>query len=116
MKDAKGHGSDPRGTHSQGVQQVGNLGSIGQYKAVPVTSLTPSFDIFQGINQQRVVDKLRSAIQGGASMPPLKVTPSGRIIDGHHRFEAFKQEGLKSVRVKIVPEPSQKSLQNVGLA
>lgn len=23
MKDAKGHGSDPRGAHSQGVQQVG---------------------------------------------------------------------------------------------
>ena len=24
MKDAKGHGSDPRGAHSEGVQQVGH--------------------------------------------------------------------------------------------
>lgn len=73
---------------------------------VPVTSIHPSFDIFRGTNQQNVVDKLRAAIRSGASMPPLEVTSSGRIVDGHHRFEAYKQEGFKSVKVKVVPEPT----------
>lgn len=90
MKDAKGHGSNLRGTHSSGVDQV------------PINSLHPAYDIFQGNNQQKVVDKLRTAIRNGASLPPLEVTLSGRIMDGNHRFEAFKQEGFKHIRVRVI--------------
>lgn len=100
MKDAKGHGSDPKGAtsaHAEGVDQIGR-----EPKMVPINSIRPYYDIFQGNNQQRVVDKLRAAIRSGASLPPLDVTPSGRIKDGNHRYEAFKQEGFKYIRVRGV--------------
>jgi hypothetical protein len=37
MKDAKGHGSDPQGMHSQGVQQIDGHHRYVAYKAEKVT-------------------------------------------------------------------------------
>lgn len=52
---------------------------------------------------------IKSAIQRGEKMPPILVRkhPSGegcQVVDGHHRFHAHKQLGLKSVPARVVPD------------
>lgn len=96
MKDAKGHGSN---AHSAATEQVGR----GPQK-VPIASLHPAYDIFKGHNQQKVVDRLRAAIRSGAKLPPLEATFGGRVMDGNHRLEAYKQEGFTHVLVRLTSD------------
>lgn len=52
---------------------------------------------------------IKGAIRRGEDLPPILVRkhPSGRgyqVIDGHHRFHAHKQLGIKTVPASIVPD------------
>lgn len=115
MKDARGHGSDPRGAHSQGVDQIGKV------ETRPISSVHPTQDVFLDptknpyldpvkaaqINKrdQAVVDGMRATIRSGGYLPPLTVARNGDLLDGHHRLEAYQQEGIKQVPVSPQPTP-----------
>jgi hypothetical protein len=129
MKDAKGHGSDPRGAHSQGVQAVGHVDSVlaeaealaratimNPAKMVPIDSVRPTKqrDAMSVIpaNDEWNIQQLRDTIrQGNASqIPPLYVSDKGAILDGNHRYYAFKEEGVKTIPVQTRRKQSKAEL------
>jgi ParB-like chromosome segregation protein Spo0J len=113
MKDAKGHGSNPRGSHSEGVQQIG-----GAVHDIPLSKIkpNPTFDLrgwdgdFSKINPKAfqpnmrtaegnayTVAKIREAMQRGEQIPPIDLH-DGEISEGHHRYVAAKLEGAKTIK------------------
>jgi hypothetical protein len=87
MKDAKGHGSTAHGT---GVDQ------IGQIKTMPLNKLRP-----HGPTDPALVNKYRELIKSGAPITPILIDTNNLIWDGHHRYEAYKAEGIKRAPVEI---------------
>lgn len=115
MKDAHGHGSDPRGTHSQGVQAVGKPPEMWDINRLhPTEDMgeimitkpdgTQTFQLMP--SDQATVDSMRKTIRSGGYMPPLIASRNGDLLDGHHRLEAYKAEGVKQVPVDPQPTPS----------
>ena len=120
MKDAKGHGSNPRGAHAEGVDQIGKTQTMAVDKIHPTENLFLGKDgpvavpaQFRNLQDphhielhdrgaQAQVDQIRSAIRAGQEVSPINVKSNGDIVDGHHRFEAFKQEGVKQIQVRVV--------------
>lgn len=52
---------------------------------------------------------IKSAIKRGDKMPPILVRkhPSGegyQVVDGHHRFHAHKQLGIKAIPARVVSD------------
>jgi hypothetical protein len=47
------------------------------------------------------VDRYREALDAGENLPPLAVMPDGSLLDGRHRYEAYKQAGVEEVEVII---------------
>ena len=125
MKDAKGHGSDPRGAHSAGVDQVGRVPtrplsqlrptqdamtneSIGGQKVTLDTGRTYNMELLRGdiplsrADNQSIIDDYRAKIRAGESIPPILITERGNILDGNHRHAAYLAEGVKDVPVEIM--------------
>ncbi|MCL6557696.1 MAG: helix-turn-helix domain-containing protein [Firmicutes bacterium] len=50
------------------------------------------------------ITRYLEALEVGATLPPLVVMPDGRLLDGRHRYEAYKRAGKEEVEV-IVEEP-----------
>jgi ParB-like nuclease domain len=102
MKDAKGHGSNPRGTHADGTDRVGL-----PMKMMAVGRIHPTKDVFveDPLNvpgqTQNIIDDMVNAMRAHESFPPLVVTPRGNLLDGHHRLAAYKAAGIKSVPVQV---------------
>lgn len=124
MKDAKGHGSDARGAaHQSGIDKI-----AGPEKFVPIDSLRPrpentamlaKLDQLESVREQALKDaypgelyqrhgpaedvaSLRAAIQRGEQLPPLAINKDGSIEDGERRYRAYKAEGAKIVRVRVL--------------
>lgn len=123
MKDAKGHGSNPRGTHSIGIESI-----AGPEHVVPINSLRPrpentamlkkmdqvetarenAFKVaYPGESYTRTgpsedIEKYRAAIRSGAKFPPLAINSDGSIEDGERRWRALKAEGVKQVLVRTL--------------
>lgn len=125
MKDDKGHGSDPRGAHSQGVQAVGQ-----QFQTRPLSKLKPTQDAktnasiggqkityesghtynleqlrgdipLSPAENQSIIDGYRAKIRAGQSLDPIYTTEEGKILDGNHRHAAYAAEGVKAVPVEV---------------
>ena len=94
MKDAKGHGSEARGgpAHGSGVDQVGRSVKMAFSKIKPQDYMDP--------RSERVVN-FRGMIRRGQELEPLVVDPKGNLIDGNHRYAAYKAEKVKSIPVRI---------------
>jgi putative chitinase len=61
------------------------------------------------------VERIIKGIKSGDNLPPLLVRKQGsgyQVIDGHHRFWAQKQIGIKNVSVRIVPSRFIKDVKN----
>ncbi|MDR7400345.1 MAG: ParB N-terminal domain-containing protein [Armatimonadota bacterium] len=60
----------------------------------------------RGVQRQRV-EALVQAVQGGASLPPVLVTPDPRradrfvVVDGAHRLAAYRRLGARTVDVQV---------------
>jgi hypothetical protein len=50
------------------------------------------------------VNEIVNAIKEGEELPPILIEDGGGILDGHHRFEAAKKLGLKTVPVIVYSE------------
>lgn len=123
MKDAKGHGSNPRGAHAAGVESI-----AGPEHMVPINSLRPrpensamldklnkledtreqAFkDAYPGEAYTRSgpreqIEQYRQAYLSGAKFPPLAIHDNGSIEDGEKRYRAFKAAGAKQVSVRVL--------------
>lgn len=60
------------------------------------------------------VSRYRETLEAGATLPPLVVMPDGRLLDGRHRYEAYKQAGVEEVEV-IVEETDDPDFRSVEL-
>jgi len=60
------------------------------------------------------IARYREALEAGATLPPLVVMPDGRLLDGRHRYEAYKLIGVEEVEV-IVEEPDDPDARAVEL-
>ena len=105
MKDAKGHGSDPRGAHSDGVQSVGRYPghTYSRTKTVHVNHISLiGHELVRTTRDRETVNYFRQQIRAGAKIPPIIVDRQGNIMDGSHRYVAFKAEG--KTRVPVIVE------------
>lgn len=99
MKDARGHGSDPRGAHSQGVQAVGGT----PVAMRSMSSMHPYYHADLTPQDKAVVEGMRQTIRSGGTLPPMTILPDGRVNDGNHRWYAYKAEGVKEAPVYVGP-------------
>lgn len=125
MKDALGHGSNKRGLHSGGIDQIPGWGPV---KFVSVNSLRPRPEntaMIEKFKKQDAasekafyaaypgekyapspgdmrykVDGLREAIRRGEKLTPLAINKDGSIEDGENRWRAYKAEGVKMIPVR----------------
>lgn len=104
MKDAKGHGSNPRGgvvapdpaAHQMAINDlVPNRANIGWVKKMAAQD--------SQYGGQSAIDMYRARIRAGETLKPMAV--SGRkIMDGHTRYLAYKAEKVKYAPVMRVNE------------
>jgi ParB-like nuclease domain len=102
MKDAKGHGSNPRGAHSTGIEQA----------ITPVRMEIPLEDIRPWQNTDPdLVKRYAQAMRKGEKFPPIEVATdfTGQnkwvVRNGHHRLAAEKLLGLPTITADRV-QPS----------
>ena len=74
---------------------------------VPIKSLTPwePDDKMTYTGNRMNVLSMVSAIEQGKQLPPIITVKKGNtylILDGHHRYEAYRQAGVKTVPVKVL--------------
>lgn len=100
---------------------------VGDYKASgPVVNIPSNklvgFEPDDKMNQPKSkanVEKIVAGLKQGAELPPLlvrKYKNGYQVLDGHHRFWAYKLLGVKSIPVQIVPDSDieEKGQQGVG--
>lgn len=74
---------------------------------IPISKITvfEPDDKFQGPSHSKNLNSIIKAIKSGKEMPPILVRrhKSGyQVLDGHHRFMAYKMLGKKSIPARIV--------------
>jgi hypothetical protein len=107
-------GVDRIGRQAELTRDPGYRGAYVKSTAgIPVTSLPidklerwePASKL-QGASNQAKVQQMVQDIKQGAKLPPITVTPlltgGYRIIDGHHRYGAYLQAGVRDVPVQIM--------------
>jgi len=92
------------------IQVVPNDASVEAYKTVPINAIQPSEKIES--KDRKVIDKIKEGIKNGDDIPPLvldfsPVIKNGEtykfgLMDGHHRYIAYKELGIKEVPAAIV--------------
>lgn len=92
MKDAKGHGSDPRGAHNAGID------TIGAVRTVPISKVYPT-ELLNMYETDPTVEYFRQKIRNGEEVPPIQIDTDNNIVNGHHRYTAYIKEGAKRVPV-----------------
>jgi hypothetical protein len=65
------------------------------------------------------VEKIVAGLKQGAKLPPLlirKYKNGYQVLDGHHRFWAYKLLGVKSIPAQIVPDSDIEEISKQGVA
>jgi len=65
------------------------------------------------------VEKIVAGLKQGAKLPPLlvrKYKNGYQVLDGHHRFWAYKLLGVKSIPSRIVPDEDIEEISKQGMA
>lgn len=121
MKDAKGHGSDPRGAHSAGVDQVGRMPSppagLARFAAgrelasVPLKNIEP-WQLEPSSDDAGTVH-YKQQLEAGKSLEPIHLVPGENpgkwaVYDGHHRYFAAKDAGLSRIPAVKYPAAADK--------
>lgn len=108
MKDAKGHGSDPRGAHQAGIANVGKTQMMDISALVPTQRIgllhksDPDYK-----TDTATINYFRAKIRKGEPIEPVIVRPNGYVYDGHHRISAHVAEG--HTKIPTVTKPWEKS-------
>jgi hypothetical protein len=89
--------------------EVGNYKASGPVVNIPSNRLV-GFEPDDKMNQPNSkanVEKIVAGLKQGAKLPPLlvrKYKNGYQVLDGHHRFWAYKMLGVKSIPAQIVPD------------
>jgi ParB-like chromosome segregation protein Spo0J len=62
----------------------------------------PEHLVLSELLEPAAVDVYRRRIRAGEAIEPLIVTQNGDLLDGHHRWLAFKAEGVSLVRAQVI--------------
>jgi hypothetical protein len=100
---------------------------VGDYKASgPVVNIPSNqlvgFEPDDKMNQtasKANVEKIVAGLKQGAKLPPLMVRKyqnGYQVLDGHHRFWAYKLLGVKSIPAQIVPAEDVEEIGQQGVA
>jgi hypothetical protein len=88
---------------------VDNYQATGPVVNIPANQLVGS-EPDDKMNQPKSkanVEKILSGLKQGAKLPPLlvrKYKNGYQVLDGHHRFWAYKLSGVKNIPAQIVPD------------
>jgi hypothetical protein len=100
---------------------------VGDYKASgPVVNILSNqlvgFEPDDKMNQpasKANVEKIVAGLKQGSKLPPLlvrKYKNGYQVLDGHHRFWAYKLLGVKSIPAQIVPSEDIEEITKQGVA
>jgi predicted DNA-binding protein (UPF0251 family) len=70
---------------------------------VAIAEVKDAFYVRTKIDEDRVL-YLRSLLDGGVDLTPIKLTDDYKIIDGRHRVEAFKKLNRSMIKATIEPD------------
>jgi hypothetical protein len=89
--------------------EVGDYRASGPVVIIPANQLV-GFEPDDKMNQPKSranVEKIVAGLKQGNKLPPLlvrKYKNGYQVLDGHHRFWAYKLLGVKSIPAQIVPD------------
>jgi hypothetical protein len=81
-----------------GALLIGRDRQFSDVKNIPAEWVSATEDRNDRASQDRI-GAIADAMSAGKPLPPIIVDSVGRIIDGHHRFEAAKKLGITSIPV-----------------
>ena len=100
---------------------VDNYQATGPVVNIPANQLV-GFEPDDKMNQPKSkvnVEKIVAGLKQGAKLPPLlvrKYKNGYQVLDGHHRFWAYKLLGVKSIPAQIVPDSDIEEISKQGVA
>jgi hypothetical protein len=100
---------------------VDNYQASGPVVNIPANQLV-GFEPDDKMNQPKSkanVEKIVAGLKQGAKLPPLlirKYKNGYQVLDGHHRFWAYKLLGVKSIPAQIVPDSDIEEISKQGVA
>ena len=100
---------------------VDNYQASGPVVNIPANQLV-GFEPDDKMNQPKSkvnVEKIVAGLKQGAKLPPLlvrKYKDGYQVLDGHHRFWAYKLLGTKSIPSQIVPDKDIEEISKQGVA
>ena len=100
---------------------VDNYQASGPVVNIPANQLV-GFEPDDKMNQPKSkvnVEKIVAGLKQGAKLPPLlvrKYKNGYQVLDGHHRFWAYKLLGVKSIPAQIVPDSDIEEISKQGMA
>jgi len=100
---------------------VDNYQATGPVVNIPAIQLV-GFEPDDKMNQPKSkvnVEKILAGLKQGVKLPPLlvrKYKNGYQVLDGHHRFWAYKLLGVKSIPVQIVPDSDIEEISKQGVA
>ncbi len=100
--------------------------TVGDYQTTgPVVNISASelvgFEPDDKMNQPKSkanVEKMLAGLKRGDKLPPLlvrKYKNGYQVLDGHHRFWAYKLSGVKNIPSQIVPDSDIEEISNQGV-
>ena len=101
--------------------EVGDYKASGPVVNIPANRLV-GFEPDDKMNQpasKANVEKIVAGLKQGAKLPPLMVRQyknGYQVLDGHHRFWAYKLLGVKSIPAQVVPEEDIEEITKQGVA
>jgi ParB-like chromosome segregation protein Spo0J len=100
---------------------VDNYQATGPVVNIPANQLV-GFEPDDKMNQPKSkvnVEKIVAGLKQGSKLPPLlvrKYKNGYQVLDGHHRFWAYKLLGVKSIPAQIVPDSDIEEISKQGVA
>lgn len=92
------------------IQTIPNDASVEAYKTIPIDAVITSEKIES--KDRKKIDKIKEGIKNGDDIPPIvvdfaPVIENGKpyqfgLMDGHHRYIAYKELGIKEIPAAIV--------------
>jgi len=101
--------------------EVDDYQASGPVQNIPVTLLVgfePDSKMQQPESRANV-EKIIAGIKRGDDIPPILVRDykdGYQILDGHHRFRAYKLLGVKSIPAQVVPDSDIEEISKPGVA
>ena len=101
--------------------EVDNYKATGKITDIPAKKLVgfePDAKMDQPKSQANV-KKIIAGLENGDDIPPIlvrKYKDGYQILDGHHRFHAYKSLGIKTIPAQIVPDSDIEDMGRQGVA